>query len=46
MTRESERKERVQSAHPIKQMNRYGSMRPEDLKKKSWAIGADSGLTE
>ena len=26
-------------------MNRYGSMRPEDLKRKSWAIN-NAGLTE
>jgi hypothetical protein len=29
---------RVQSANPVRQMQRYGSMRPEDLRMKSWAI--------
>ncbi len=29
---------RVQSANPVKVMQRYGSARPDDLKQKSWAI--------
>lgn len=29
-----------------KSLNRYGSMRPEDLKKKSWQLQNNGGLTE
>jgi len=47
--RESREVMRVQSANPMRTMHRYGSMRPEDLKLKSWAIqnnNAAGGLTE
>lgn len=46
---ESRQTQRVQSAHPFSKnmsavgLNRYGSMRPEDLKRKSWAIQNDDG---
>jgi hypothetical protein len=39
---------RVQSAHPgsVGGLQRYGSLKAEDLKRKSWAIGHNAnGLT-
>lgn len=46
-TADSRENMRLQSAQPAaRSLQRYGSLRPEDLKRKSWAIGNTSGLTE